>query len=449
MRRSRRLLFAAVAVLCALAFLEVASLFILGFLEGRFARLGDLQAERDLIAGEAPGGSPDGPDGGALEAWNVDMPEVHVLHPYLGFVQDPERDPAARRWSLDEQAGELGFPRNFHPPLVEPTEDTVTVAVLGGSVARQIGYGGNLFLQAGLSSIPRFAGRDIRVLAFGLGGYKQPQQLMTLSYLLALGAPIDVVINIDGFNEIVLPVTENVPLGVNPVYPRGWAFRVEGMDPEERSLRGEITLLQRRRQRLARLFTAPVPSHSATANLMWRLLDRVTARAVHDREAALVELRSQSGSYQATGPASDIGSRDELYHALVELWFRSSLQMARLAAADGIEYYHFLQPNQYDPGSKALSPEERRQAWDDAAPAREPVAIGYPLLRDRGRDLQAAGVAFTDLSTAFLDVPETVYIDRCCHYNEEGIRLVADRIVEAIARGGRAAGDQPPETAGS
>ncbi len=46
------------------------------------------------------------------------------------------------------------------------------------------------------------------------------------------------------------------------------------------------------------------------------------------------------------------------------------------------------------------------------------------------------GVAYFDLTTIFQDVTDTVYIDDCCHFNQEGrdilAREVTRRIVEAL-----------------
>ena len=44
------------------------------------------------------------------------------------------------------------------------------------------------------------------------------------------------------------------------------------------------------------------------------------------------------------------------------VWYRDSLLLAGLAELGRADYYHFLQPNQYAPGSKPLSPEERKSA---------------------------------------------------------------------------------------
>ena len=59
----------------------------------------------------------------------------------------------------------------------------------------------DVFIQE-LKSHPRFANQEIVLLNTAVGGYKQPQPLMVVSYLLALGAHFDAVINIDGFNDV-------------------------------------------------------------------------------------------------------------------------------------------------------------------------------------------------------------------------------------------------------
>ena len=48
---------------------------------------------------------------------------------------------------------------------------------------------------------------------------------------------------------------------------------------------------------------------------------------------------------------------------LVGVWQNSSIELARLSEANGIGYFHFLQPNQYDEGAKKMGVEERRLAF--------------------------------------------------------------------------------------
>jgi len=87
------------------------------------------------------------------------------------------------------------------------------------------------------------------------------------------------------------------------------------------------------------------------------------------------------------------------------------------------------------------------------------VERGYPLLTGFNRDLQDRGIHYFDLTGIFLDRPETLYRDNCCHLNARGNELLAAAMVErmdpALLRLGRespagpvsalAAGRRPPE----
>ena len=48
--------------------------------------------------------------------------------------------------------------------------------------------------------------------------------------------------------------------------------------------------------------------------------------------------------------------------------------------------------------------------------------------------LKANGIRFTDLSAAFVDHPEPLYVDSCCHVNPRGNVIVADLVFDAIRR---------------
>ena len=135
-----------------------------------------------------------------------------------------------------------------------------------------------------------------------------------------------------------------------------------------------------------------------------------------------------------------------MQQAAARFWYRSSLMLARLSEMAGAEYYHFLQPNQYVPDSKPLSPEEREIAWSLAAPEKPLVEQGYPLLQEFNRDLPRQGINYFDLTGIFADQPETLYKDTCCHLNEPGNELLAAemaRLMEpALRRWGRESPDE-------
>jgi hypothetical protein len=116
-----------------------------------------------------------------------------------------------------------------------------------------------------------------------------------------------------------------------------------------------------------------------------------------------------------------------------EIWARSSLEMELLCAGYGIRYLHFLQPNQYLPGSKTLTAEERAVAYDQAVGDTQRVATAFPIFAARGRDLRIQGVDFIDLTMLFKDEPRSVYLDTCCHLNQLGNQQLAEAIARAIS----------------
>ena len=86
-------------------------------------------------------------------------------------------------------------------------------------------------------------------------------------------------------------------------------------------------------------------------------------------------------------------------------------------------YLHALQPNRHHAGSKPLSKEEDELIHfvTDTQAAKD----GFPLLVERGKSIEAAGVEFLDLTQIFANEPGTMYIDSCCHMNEEANRRLA------------------------
>jgi hypothetical protein len=79
-----------------------------------------------------------------------------------------------------------------------------------------------------------------------------------------------------------------------------------------------------------------------------------------------------------------------------------------------------------------LTAEERRLAFDPNVADTQRVAVGYPMLIERGRQLRAENIRFVDLTMLFKDEKRTVYRDTCCHLNERGSVALADAIAQAI-----------------
>lgn len=423
-RRSRRLGFAGLLLLGALLWFEAMGAAALWWLQGEPTGPAAVATQRRALV-EAPDSDGD---------WfRQRLRFEDALHPYLGYVADPDQHPTASLPGFSPEAIELGFPRNRSSLLAPREPDELVLLLVGGSVAHLIADAAAAELRSGLEGRGRFEGKRLRIVSAAMPGYKQPQQLMAVAWLLTLGAPIDLVVNLDGFNELVLPATEHARAGVFPLYPRGWKIRVDRLGSTAQRLVALQAESQRDRTALATRFDSGLLSRGFTASAIWLALDRRAAHEIADYDARLLELQGETrSSYQARGPSAEYATLRERYAALTGAWERSSLALRGMCTAQGIEYFHFLQPNQYADGGKPLTPDEQRTAWRADQPYREPVQRGYPLLEAAGARLRARGVHFNSLVRVFEGVEETLYIDDCCHFNVSGMQRVAEAITREI-----------------
>jgi hypothetical protein len=354
------------------------------------------------------------------------------LHPYLGFTLDLDS-----RGSYNyPYVSPYGF-TDDKSPIQKRAANRVVVGIVGGSFAQEFGVYGTGPLEALLSKAAPFAGKEFVFVRLGMGGYKQPQQLQTFAYLTSLGAEFDYLINIDGFNDIVLPRVENAPRGVNVFYPRMWDVRLQGVS-DLKTLRaiGEAEYIAGERERMARVFSGTALRHSPLANVAWEYLDRRLANRADVLGMALLKMKPEFPepvySLAANGARTEFKNDEELIEALAALWVRSSLALDRFCESYGVKYFHFLQPNQHLPGSKPMNAEEQALAVLPYSPYADPARQGYPALIGNGRQLLEGGVKFFDMTAVFANRPEPLYKDNCCHLTDEGYALFAGHIADKM-----------------
>jgi hypothetical protein len=246
----------------------------------------------------------------------------------------------------------------------------------------------------------------------------------------------DYIINIDGFNEIVLPIVDGLPFGTHPIYPRGWAVQLQGsFDTEMLVMAGTVAYYRKKRFRFARSVNRSLWRWSPLANLAWKLTDDYRARKVSENQLNLAAYSTEGKyrtSFAAYGPYYSASNRDRVYLDLAQIWARSSRQMAEISQANGIRYYHFLQPNQYVVGSKPMGDEEKKIALQVLHQYRVPAMDGYQFLIDAGKTLLQQDVPFYDLTQIFSDNTDILYVDDCCHLNQQGYDLVVEYITTVI-----------------
>lgn len=346
----------------------------------------------------------------------------HIVHPYLGFIHHP-----------NDYYNKYGFPAG--DPMLVNENNSVNVCIMGGSVAKQLFQVSGEYLIEKLKLYPSFTGKTINLVCLSLGGFKQPQQLLTLNYMMSLGASYDYVINIDGFNEVVLPYSDNLPFGIHPSFPRHWnVYSRKILDKSIIQLLGIQAYVKQQQQQRNKSFSTSVFRQSNFGLFVWKLMDRESDIKILESENNLRnEISNSTMEIQTSGPEFPVVDTLSFFSNQVSYWAKCSKQMNGLAQNFGFNYLHFLQPNQYLPGSKKLNKEELRIAFEEGDFAyKNAVEIAYPMLIDRGELLTQEGIKFKDLTQIFSSETSTVYADKCCHFNKKGYDAIADQIASAM-----------------
>jgi hypothetical protein len=350
-----------------------------------------------------------------------------VLHPYFGPIH---------RHGVRPQTNNVGFGARTAFPYARADARQFLVGIFGGSVAQAFCDRGTTRLIAALRRDADFATREIVPLCFSHEGYKQPQQLIVLAYFLSLGQQYDLVINIDGFNEVALgsrshergrDISMPSPIHVDPLL----------------NLIDQATLTPERVQALARI------------SVYKQRLNELGERMRHSRSAAVHFVRDRyyvftMNRYQAAGAAYDAlpmnptassvlvltppmkkrDSEADVYQDIAAGWASASLLMRDMLAAQGAQYLHVLQPNQYFT-QRVFSDEEARVARSEGQPFRTAVEAGYPVLA-RSAAALVDKEEFLDATTAFDGERNAVYDDDCCHYTDRGYEILAETIAARV-----------------
>jgi hypothetical protein len=354
---------------------------------------------------------------------------VYSIHPYLGLVLNPFWEGKIPGDNPVTKYGFTGKGSIIH----KRAEGRVIIGIAGGSVASHFSCQGVATLKKELKKSPRFSRKELVFVNIACPGYKQPQQIMALEYAMALGGEFDLLINLDGFNEIAWYPFEDRPVGAFYMFPRSWRLTALDLpDARQRRLTGEMAYYEDLRARWARALRAGPWRYSITANLIWKCRDQHLQNEITRSSLALRACKPASLPYSATGPGCSFRNDQEMWEGLAALWKRCSLQLERTCQGHGIRYYHFLQPNQYVPGSKEMGPGEKAIAYLEEVPTRDPVLQAYPLLRREGQDLVRQGIHFRDMTMVFAGIKEQTYVDNCCHYTQRGNDVLAAAIAQSI-----------------
>ena len=361
------------------------------------------------------------------------------LHPYLGF---------GGIYSLREGSranNNLGFGQAiaYQVPFV-PKANDLAVFVFGGSVATNLVVPpqSGLSLEGALRQ--RIKDKNVIVYSMAQGSGKQPQQLIALAMLLAMGQHVDVVVNLDGFNDVAIGYSNHYH-GVHPIFPSAaimWGIG-NTLDAGRRTSDFYHTAANLLDARFA------ITRHSDAANVSrygLAYLYRKAAISFYLRQKAAAEKQyvrafndnDNLGRIKTLmGIDLPVNEKDDGAEMAFDIWLKSDEAMAVLSKSIGARYVHVIQPNQYF-SKKKFSPEEAKIAL--SAPPNDPVRTGaergYAMFEKQAEMIAKRGVVSG--VAMFDDRPDAMYVDNCCHYTNAGetilANFVADQVVKALAK---------------
>ncbi len=396
----------AINLVLLFALLELASLGFFFFQTRSFF----YPVNKDRIQANATLFQVSGPD---REGWTFD----YQIHPYFGFVTQPSY-------------------AEF--PLKKTSQDQFIIGIFGGSVAQEFcDYEfQHQVLAKMLQALPEFQDKKIVLLKFANQAHKQPQQLLTLNYFLSVGQELDMVINIDGFNEVALSYLNNeagtdVSMPNDYIYSPLIALANKDLSGGHLELALEVLQLKNRVQythdrlsecRVATCYMLRWAQATYLLNQYRGKLQTFSQLKPETGKGALVYLKRNEK------PLDD----PEALESIVDLWFNSSLGMNDLLTARKIPYFEFIQPNQYYSTNRQFSADEKKIAFDEKSQYKKGTLKGYPKLLARVSSLQSAGVKVFNAANVFDETRDVVYRDACCHYNDAGNEILARYIGRSI-----------------
>ena len=373
-----------------------------------------------------------------LEGVRVGESVIERLHPYFGYIQKPSPD-----FRPGFKYNNYGFISPYDYPYTKTNNNQVIIGVLGGSVASNysIYEVQNKILEKKLQQLPQFKGKELIIISLATGGYKQPQQLITLNYLLSLGQKFDLVINIDGFNEVALANINNQN-GLDFVMPSSSHVQaLTGLANNSLSTPAIKALLNIKdnkpkiKDALETLKNCSLASCNAIMSLYVQELVKNYRRDV----ARFERYRHQQTEDDNTAESviyfymqDPILTDTKLFPKIADHWAKTSILINQTLKANNIPYFHILQPNQYYPTRRVFSEAEKQVAFSADSPYQNAVKKGYPLLLKEVNELKANQINFFDGVAILDDTKEPAYIDNCCHYQKTGENILSNFVADSV-----------------
>lgn len=368
------------------------------------------------------------------------------LHPYFGFMN--VYSPAARA-AAGLQPNNYEFPQVARyisglrgccdfPIRAEDNKDKFVIAIFGDSIVHGIGEAiqgedPNSPLMRRLSALPAAAGKRVVLLNLGLGGHKQPQELMTLAYLLAGGSHFDLVLY---FAAVVEPIASlaNTQSGLAADFPTASMWLNMSLSLDQISDASPGALFGLFALRGAQATKAQIEAcETATCLMVYR---------------PLLKFEQWVGGQFLTGtpqdprrlphfvnfPAQGHPTGPDRYDDVVRQWAEACRLMAAMTRFQGGRYLQVILPtpwvHQGDPLPWQMDPQVPALYGPDA-----PLALRKMVAA--GDELQNEGIPVLDATHLLDGFPlddSKLYLDYSGHLGPLGMKILLDYTVNLLLR---------------
>lgn len=370
-----------------------------------------------------------------LEGVRLNKSIVERFHPFFGFIQKPSAD-----FRPGFKVNNYGFISPYDYPFKKTKKNQFIIGIFGGSVASDyaIFQIQNKFLPKYLKQLPGLKDKEFVILSFATGGYKQPQQLLILNYFLALGQELDMVVNIDGFNEVALSNLNNkneVDLAM-PSIQHIWPLANFANNSLSTKAMEATLRIQENKTRINQGLSSLENCSLAACNT---LTSAYVQHIVNNYKTDVLKFEEERTKKQKDDSSviyintnKSVLEDSVAFEQMAWNWAKSSIFMHKVLSASNVPYFHVLQPNQYYETKRVFGEAEKQIAFNKETPYAKSVQIGYPALFKKFPNLEKNNINILNAVNVFDRTKDAVYVDSCCHYNQAGEVIFSDYVGSSI-----------------
>lgn len=360
------------------------------------------------------------------------------MHPYFGYTG---------KYSLNGPVftNSLGFGQQQHQPQAlpfKPGPNDFVVAVFGASVAGNMITPTNqgLTIEAALKELPVLKDKNVVLFGMTLGPQKQPQQVMELAFLFALGQHIDLVLDVSGTVEFASSLA-NFEAGVHPIFPPVNILGALGRElaPVDAGSLEFYELafnLSRDRAAVKRYTKLLAESSSGLEFLKNRFAQAYYARGLAKRLGNYEHAVSRGEDWERAKRLFSLDmaiplTSDQVADQTFQTWLRCLDLMKAIANANGAAFMEVIHPNPYHSKKKLTQPELAVLAVPETDAFRRGSAAGYRLMERQADELTSRGIVYA--ADLFDNVGETIYTDSVGHFSKLGETMLARHVASQVA----------------